>query len=80
MLPSVSLPNVKPTSPATTAEALPAEDPLEPFVGFQGLRVLPPNHLSPIANAPSESFATNTAPASFKRSATVAVVSLSRFS
>ena len=58
MLPSVSLPMAKPTSPAATAEAEPADDPLEPVRGSQGLRVRPPNHWSPIASAPSDSLAT----------------------
>src|SRR6516165_3506560 len=45
--PSVSDPIAKATQPAEVAEADPAEDPLEPCFGFQGLRVIPPNHLSP---------------------------------
>ncbi len=44
MLPSVSLPMVKPTSPATAADAGPADEPLEPCLTFHGLRVMPPNH------------------------------------
>src|SRR5687768_17260852 len=51
MLPSVSLPIAKPTRPAATAEAEPADDPLEPCLGFHGLRVMPPNHSSPQASA-----------------------------
>src|SRR6185436_9217028 len=54
MLPSVSLPIAKPTSPAATAAAEPAEDPLDPRRGSHGLRVLPPYHWSPIASAPSD--------------------------
>src|SRR5262245_66299385 len=76
MLPSVSLPNANPTSPAAVAQALPAEDPLDPSRTFQGLRVMLPNHLSPCANAPSDSLATSTAPASSRRAAAVAFVSI----
>ena len=43
-----------------------------PGGGFQGLRVRPPNHLSPMASAPSVSFATRTAPAASRRWTTVA--------
>src|SRR3954470_20886021 len=63
MLPSVSLPSAKPTRPAATAEAEPADDPLDPRRGSHGLRVMPPNHLSPIASAPNVSLAISTAPA-----------------
>src|SRR5208337_952156 len=45
---------------------------LEPSLVFQGFFVRPPNHLSPIARAPSDSFAIRTAPASSKRFTTVA--------
>src|SRR5215471_8830080 len=51
MEPSVSDPMAKPTQPAAVAEAEPADDPLEPCCGFHGLRVMPPNHLSPWARA-----------------------------
>src|SRR5580765_174746 len=64
MLPSVSEPSVKPTRPAAVADAGPADEPLDPAFGFHGLRVMPPNQRSPIASAPSVSFATSTAPAS----------------
>src|SRR5947209_20282355 len=50
--PSVSVPIVKPTHPAAVAAAEPAEEPLEPWSRLHGLRVMPPNHLSPIASAP----------------------------
>src|SRR5262245_34716912 len=40
MEPSVSEPMLKATQPAAVAEAGPAEDPLEPCDGFQGLRVV----------------------------------------
>src|SRR5579859_5895922 len=63
MDPSVSEPMAKATQPAAVADAEPAEDPLEPCFGFHGLRVMPPNHLSPCASAPRVSFATSTAPA-----------------
>src|SRR3984957_3219918 len=70
--PSVSEPSAKPTQPAATALAEPADDPLEPSAGFHGLRVRPPNHLSPMASAPSVNLATSTAPASSRRWTTVA--------
>ena len=54
---------------------VPADDPLDPARGSQGLRVRPPNQRSPWASAPSESFAIRTAPASSRRRATVAVSS-----
>src|SRR5205823_9629469 len=44
MLPSVSEPMAKPTSPAAAAAADPADEPLDPVFGFHGLRVMPPNH------------------------------------
>src|SRR5437868_12605318 len=50
MLPSVSLPMPKPTSPAAVADAEPADEPLDPSLGFHGLRVMPPNQRSPIAS------------------------------
>src|SRR5207248_6595416 len=50
--PRVSEPILKATQPAAVAEPGPAEEPLEPCAGFQGLRVRPPNHLSPSASAP----------------------------
>src|SRR5262249_31013797 len=76
MLPSVSLPRENPTSPAAVAQAGPAEEPLEPALGSQGLFVLrSPNHSSPQASAPSDSLATSTDPASSSRFATVAFVS-----
>ena len=78
MLPRVSLPIAKPTSPAAAAEAEPADDPLEPVRGSHGLRVRPPNQRSPMASAPSDSLATSTAPASSSRAATVALPSITR--
>ena len=45
--PSVSDPIANATQPAAVAEADPADDPLDPCFVFQGLRVIPPNHLSP---------------------------------
>src|ERR1700690_994807 len=70
--PSVPDPMAKATHPAATALADPADEPLEPCSGFQGLRVRPRNHLSPIANAPRVNFATNPAPAASSRCTTVA--------
>src|ERR1700731_2428863 len=74
--PSVSDPMLNATHPAAVADAGPADDPLEPCLGFQGLRVLPPNHTSPSANAPSVSFATSTAPAASSRCTTAASSSI----
>src|SRR5690348_6000761 len=61
-----------PTRPAATAAADPAEDPLDPWARFQGLRVVPPNQMSPQASAPTLSLATSTAPAVSSRETTVA--------
>src|SRR5256714_12217391 len=72
MEPSVSEPMAKATHPAAVAEAEPADDPLEPCLGFHGLRVMPPNHLSPCARAPNVSLATSTAPAASRRCTTTA--------
>src|SRR6266850_4666369 len=63
MEPSVSEPMANATHPAAVADADPAEEPLDPWSSFQGLRVMPPNHTSPWANAPSDSLAMSTAPA-----------------
>src|SRR5579862_5455549 len=70
--PNVSEPIAKATHPAAVADAEPADEPLEPCLVFHGLRVRPPNHLSPIASAPSVVFATSTAPAASRRLTTVA--------
>src|SRR3989338_6907527 len=70
--PQVSVPMAKPTSPAATAAAGPAEEPLEPSSVFHGLRVIPPNHTSPQASAPTDSFAASTAPAASSFSTTAA--------
>src|SRR5260370_7800635 len=74
--PSVSEPMLKATHPAAVAEAGPADEPLDPCLVFQGLRVTPPNHTSPCASAPSVNFATSTAPALSKRFTTVASSSI----
>src|SRR5262249_44787694 len=58
--PSVSEPMLNATQPAAVADAGPAEDPLDPWFVFQGLRVMPPNHTSPCASAPRVSFAIST--------------------
>src|SRR4029453_14521195 len=42
--PLVSVPIPKPTHPAAVADDGPAEDPLEPCAGSQGLLVRPPNN------------------------------------
>src|ERR1700761_5177083 len=52
MEPSVSDPMAKGTQPAATALAGPAEEPLEPWSVFHGLRVRPPYQTSPMASAP----------------------------
>ena len=72
MEPRVSVPSAKPTSPAAVAAPDPADDPLEPRPGAHGLRVMPPNQTLPRASAPIDSLATSTAPASARRSTTVA--------
>ena len=74
--PRVSVPTAKPTRPAATAAAAPADEPLEPCSGFHGLRVLPPNQTSPQASAPRVSLATSTAPASSRRRTTAASASI----
>src|SRR5581483_3269161 len=76
MEPSVSDPMAKATHPAEVAEDDPADDPLEPCAVFHGLRVMPPNHLSPCAKAPKVSLATSTAPAASSRCTTVASSSI----
>ena len=70
----------KGTSPAATAAADPADDPLEPRAGFQGVRVLPPNQSSPYASSPIESLASSTAPDSRSRAATTESKSRTWFS
>src|SRR5271170_4181722 len=52
MLPPVSLPIAKPTSPAAVAAPGPALDPDEPSSSSQGFIVCPPNHTSFNASAP----------------------------
>src|SRR3954464_10696829 len=44
--PHVSVPIAKGSSPAETAAAEPADEPLDPFSRFQGFLVLPPNQRS----------------------------------
>src|SRR4026207_59236 len=61
--PNVSVPIVNGKSPATTAAAEPADEPLDPCFKFQGFFVSPPNHLLLKASAPSDSLAQSTAPA-----------------
>src|SRR5262245_47269160 len=56
--PSVSEPMLNATQPAAVAEAGPADEPLEPWDVFHGLRVTPPYQTSPIASAPSVSLDT----------------------
>src|SRR5579859_1010956 len=61
MLPPVSLPMEKPTSPAAVAAPGPALEPEAPSSRSQGLTVWPPNQMSLRARAPRLSFATRTA-------------------
>ena len=72
MLPPVSLPIAKPTSPAATAAPGPALEPDEPSSSSQGFIVCPPNQMSLRASAPRLNLATSTAPAALRRSVTVA--------
>ena len=67
MLPPVSLPIEKPTSAAAVAAPGPALEPDAPSSSSHGFIVWPPNQMSFSASAPSVSFATSTAPASFSR-------------
>src|SRR5262245_47726281 len=55
--PCVSVPILKPTSPAAVADAGPADEPLEPCSGHHGLRVVSPNHRSPCASSPNVNLA-----------------------
>ena len=70
MLPPVSLPMENATSAAAVAAPGPALDPDAPSSSSHGFIVWPPNQMSLSASAPSESFATSTAPASFSRRTT----------
>ena len=72
MLPPVSLPTEKPTSPAAVAAPGPALEPDDPSSSSQGFMVWPPNQISLSARAPRLSLATSTAPASFRRLTTAA--------
>src|SRR6478735_9770443 len=78
-LPVVSVPIEKPTSPAAAATAGPDDEPAASLRGFQGLRVMPRYHTTePPAKVLVANFATSTAPASSKRSATAAFTSITR--
>src|ERR1017187_4945326 len=61
--PYVSEPMPKGIRPAAVAAVDPADEPLEPPFRFHGLRVMPPNHTSPIASSPRVVLATSTLPA-----------------
>src|SRR5277367_3248994 len=67
MLPPVSLPMAKATSPAAVAAPGPALDPDAPSSSSHGFMVWPPNQMSFNASAPMLSLATSTAPASCRR-------------
>src|SRR5688500_12113699 len=58
--PWVSVPIENPTNPAAVALAGPADEPLDPCSGHHGLRVTPPNQLSPCASSPRVRLATGT--------------------
>src|SRR3954469_16772411 len=79
MLPPVSLPTENATSAAAVAAPGPALDPDAPSSGSHGFMVCPPNQMSLSASAPSDSFATSTAPASFNRRTTAESVDGTRF-
>src|SRR5262245_20740550 len=76
MLPHVSVPIAKPTHPAAVSDAEPADEPLDPWSSFHGLRHIPPNHTSPHASSPTAVFARRTAPASSSFSMTAAFASI----
>src|ERR1043166_1262341 len=65
--PPVSLPTEKATRAAAVAAPGPALDPDAPSSRSHGFIVWPPNQMSFKASAPSESFATITAPAALRR-------------
>src|SRR5471032_2939595 len=73
--PKVSEPMANGRQPALTADAEPADEPLDPRVISHGFFVLPPNHTSPWASSPNEVFAINIAPAFSRRVTTVASTS-----
>src|SRR5690348_3045842 len=78
-LPVVSVPMVKPRSPAAAATADPDDEPAASLRGFQGFRVIPRYHRTePPARVLVASFATSTAPACSNRSATAAFTSITR--
>ena len=79
MLPPVSLPIEKPTSPAAVAAPGPALDPDAPSSSSHGFIVCPPNQMSLSASAPRLSFAMSTAPASLRRCTTAASAAGTRF-
>ena len=61
--PKVSVPIANATRPAATAEADPADDPLEPWSISHGFLVFQPYHTSPLANDPDDSLHSIIAPA-----------------
>src|SRR6185437_4448540 len=79
MLPPVSLPTEKPTSPAAVEAPGPALDPDAPSSSSHGFIVWPPNQMSLSASAPMLNFATNTAPAWYKRATTAESACGTRF-
>src|ERR1700722_14779468 len=76
MEPRVSEPMLNATQPAAVAEAGPADDPLDPCAGRQGLRGIPPYQRAPSAGAPSVNLAMSPAPAWSSREITVASSSI----
>src|ERR1700746_429494 len=79
MLPPVSLPIEKATSPAAVAAPGPALDPDAPSSSSHGFIVWPPNQMSLSARAPRLSFAISTAPAAFSRCTTAESAAGTRF-
>jgi hypothetical protein len=72
--PPVSVPTAKPTSPAAAADAGPADDPLDPRAGFQGLRVRARNHRVVDREFAGGKFGDEHRPASRMRTTAVAMI------
>src|SRR5204863_3232591 len=79
MLPPVSLPIENATNPAAVAAPGPALDPDAPSFSSHGFIVCPPNQMSLSASAPSDSFASKTAPATSSLLTTVESADGTRF-
>src|ERR1700751_519389 len=79
MLPSVSLPIEKATSPAAVAAPGPALDPDAPSSSSHGFIVCRPNQTSFIGSAPRLNLSMSTAPASFRGCTTAESAAGTRF-